>query len=455
MAGCIEDIFTSSPQDVLAFSTDTLSFDTVFTDLGTPTARLKVFNHAKKSVNISSIGMREPDTYFQMNVDGQSGRTFHDVEIRGGDSIFIFVECKLPEQKVNTPQLTSDAIVFITNGVEQQVELEAWGQNVRRLRGERIEADTRFTDELPIVVFDSLVVEKGAKLSLDPGVQLLFHDKAAMRVRGQLEAVGTAEKPIHLRGDRLDKALVNAPYDLFAGQWEGVTIAPESYGNRLEYVNMRSTVYGLRLDSVADASRSKLLMVNSWLHNSQGTVLEAKYASVQAYGCCFSEAADNVVALYGGEYDFGQCTFSNYYLFAVPAAPIVGLYHVLPSKALCELPLMTASFDNCIIYGMPGDLNEGDLNDTNVYLRYTLLRSEGSDDEHFISCLWGADPLFYTDRPEYVFNYRVRPESPAIGAGAPQYVPALSRSDMYGVDRLAAGAPTLGAFQYVAPPAEN
>ena len=55
LTACIEDDFTTSPSDILTFSKDTVTFDTVFTDLGTPTARLQVYNKAKKSINISKV----------------------------------------------------------------------------------------------------------------------------------------------------------------------------------------------------------------------------------------------------------------------------------------------------------------------------------------------------------------------------------------------------------------
>ena len=46
LTSCISDAITTSPSDVLTFSRDTVSFDTVFTDVGTPTARLVVHNRA-------------------------------------------------------------------------------------------------------------------------------------------------------------------------------------------------------------------------------------------------------------------------------------------------------------------------------------------------------------------------------------------------------------------------
>ena len=142
VSSCITDDFTTSSSDVLAFSTDTLTFDTVFTDLGTPTARLKVYNRAKKSINISSIRFKNPESEFQLNVDGMSGVDFHDVEIRGKDSIYVFVECFIPPSESNEPHLVEDQLVFVTNGVQQEVQVEAYGQNVNRLRGITLTEDT-------------------------------------------------------------------------------------------------------------------------------------------------------------------------------------------------------------------------------------------------------------------------------------------------------------------------
>ena len=55
LTSCIEDGFTTSPNDRLAFNTDTVAFDTVITQQGTATKQMVVYNHSKKQVNISSI----------------------------------------------------------------------------------------------------------------------------------------------------------------------------------------------------------------------------------------------------------------------------------------------------------------------------------------------------------------------------------------------------------------
>lgn len=448
VSACISDDFTTSPEARLRFSTDTVSFDTVFTDVGTPTARLKVYNPEKKSINISRIAFRNPDSPFTLNVDGVSGSEFSNVEIRGGDSIFIFLECYLPETSADQPFAITDDLLFQLNGNEQRVVVEAYGWNVTRLRNLTVERDMTLTADRPYVIFDSLTVKQGATLKIEPGAMVLFHDKASLVVEGKIHAVGAPGKMIQMRGDRLDNVLPDVGYDILAGQWKGVRIAPESFGNRMEYVDMRSTKEGLRIDSTADVSKNKLVLVNSWLHNSQGNVLSAAYAKVDAYGCVFSEAAGAVVNLKGGEHTFSQCTIANYYLFSVITEPMLSLYHLFPDDVVGNRqPLMKASFNNCIIYGLGTDLNEGDLTGTDVYVRYTLLKSNGTDDANFLNCIWGEDPMFETIREDYYFNYRLKEDSPALGAGDPALIAPLTLIDMNGVPRIiGSGRPALGAY---------
>lgn len=464
VTSCISDKISTSSSDILTFSREKVEFDTVFTDLGTPTARLIVSNHAKNAINITSIRLRKPDSAFSINVDGVSGKTFNDVEIRGRDSIYVFIECYIPADQSNKPFLIEDELEFVTNGVTQTVLLEAYGRNVTRLKDVILESDTRLTAERPYIIFGSLVVSPGVKLTIEPGAQILFHDEAELIVHGTLEAVGEPEKMIDLRGDRLDNVLPDVGYDILAGQWNGVTFTPSSFGNRMEYVDMRSTVNGITVDGIesentlADLTQCRLLLRNSWLHNSQSSVLTSRYAKVDAYGVCFSESADAVVSLTGGDHTFVQCTIANNYLFAAISQPLLSLYYCLPGEQLDRPddpnPLMKASFENSIIYGLAADLNVGDFTGSDVYLRNVSLKSSGTDDDHFISCLWECDPLFLTIRPDYIFDYRVAPDSPVIGKGNPSFITELSLYDMLGDDRLSDGNPTLGAYARPANPEE-
>lgn len=451
---CIQDDFTTSGTDTLEFSTDTLAFDTIFTEVGTPTKSFVIRNRHSKMLNISSIKLKgNAAGKFYLNVDGQSGTEFNNVEIRGNDSIFVFVEAYINATDKNNPLEISDAVECVTNGVAQDVIITAWGQDVTRVHGGTITADTRYTADRPYVIFDTLKVAKGATLTIDPGATLYFHDKASMKIDGTLIAAGTQEKPINLRGDRLGNVVADITYDIMSGQWGEIRFGADSYGNEMRYVLMRSSSAGIQIDSTGIEQR-KLHLFNSVLHNSSGSVLTARYAWIDAEGTEFSDAKDAVVDLTGGKVNMVQCTFANYYLFSAISGSIVNINYLLPADKK-TLPLMVGYFDNCIIYGNTSELNQGDLSGSSVYFRYTLFKSKGSDDANFISCKWGADPLFYTDRENYIFDYRLRNKSDAIAIGSVELCPEAARVDRYGVSRVRSGGIDMGAYTWVENTDEN
>ncbi len=444
---CIEDGFTTDASDQPAFSTDTLNLGIVFTEAGTPTHSFMVYNRADKNLRISSITLRGGSEVFRLNVDGISARQFSDVEIRPNDSIYVLVEATLPANGTNTPVLVEDHLDFLTNGVTNTVVLRAEGQDINRLKGEVITADTRFTADRPYQIYDSLIVAPDATLTIDPGVTLYFHDKAHMRVDGRLICNGTPEAFIAFRGDRTDNVVGKINYEIMSGQWCGVTFAPSSHDNYMTHTSVRNSSYGVQVDSVASASSPALTLHNCILRNSAGSVLTVYHSNVTAIGCEFAEAATGVVWLHGGSQIFNHCTFSNYYLFAVPSTPIINLSHLNPdSDDLSGLPYLTAEITNSIIYGLGSELSHGDLTSTAVTLRSCLLKSAGADDDNFISCLWDSDPLFYTVREDYIFDYRLHDDSPAIAAADPTLTLPAASLDIYGLPRGA--TPDLGAYVY-------
>ena len=447
---CIEDDFTTSSNDTLAFSCDTLAFDTVFTELGTPTKRFTVYNRHKKMINISSIHMAGTSGgKFYLNVDGRTGSEFRDVEIRGEDSIFVFVEAYIDPTDKNNPIEISDKVEFLTNGVNQSVVVTAWGQDVVRKYGEVLSTDTRLTADRPYVIFDSLVVESGAKLIIEPGATICFHDDAYIDVRGTIEAIGTQNAPITLRGDRTDNVVGDIDFDIMSGQWGGVWLAPESFDNELQYVHLRGSTFGVYADSCGVTDRRKLHLYNSVLHNASNAVLTSFHSWIDAEGTEFSEAGGNVVALIGGKHRFVNCTLANYYLFSAIAGAILGMDYVLPEDEVQGVPLMKANFDNCIIYGLSNDINIGDLAGSQVFLRNCLLKSAGENDENFINCVWEGEPDFFTIREEYIFDYRLKNTSMAIGAGDAALCPEGAAVDRYGNNRFLGEGIDIGAYVWV------
>lgn len=438
--GCISDAVSVDPADQPVFSTDVVDFSTVFTGEPTAAARLTVYNPGKRAISISSIRFRNPDGPFRLNVDGMLGKEFSDVEIRGGDSIKVFIDCNIPASQSSEPWIEKGTLEFLTSGQLREVTVEAKAQNVWRLSGEVIADDMTLRSDRPYVVYDSLVVDKSATLRLDPGVRLNFHSGARFVVRGRLIAAGTPDLPISISGDRHDMMLPDLSYDGLASQWSGLTFSEESDGNRLEYVDLRSTGQGVRVMPREHSDAPALVVVNSWLHNSASRLLDVgDGADVECYGVCLSDAAEAVVSLGSGRHKFVQCTLANYYLFSAISESII----YLSSPAATE-----AAIENCIVYGLASPLNVGELDSSGVYFKNTLIGADGTDDAHFSNCLWNKDPLFYTDREKYIFNYRLRAGSPAIGAGNPVFVTEICAFDMDGLRRMESGAPDLGAYVF-------
>ena len=446
---CIEDGFTTSPSDELAFNQDTVAFDTVITLQGTATKQMVVYNHSKKQINISSIkvaGLSDKG-HFHLNVDGIRGDEFQNVEIRGNDSIFIFIEATLDEMGRDEPTLLEDKLEFVTNGKSQFVLLTAWGQDVVRICGDTISRNTRFTAAKPYLIYDTMFVMPDVTLTLPAGTTLLFHDKAAIRCAGRMLANGTADDPIFFRGDRLDRIVGSTSFDIMSGQWGGVIFTPPTMGNVLKHVIMKGSSIGMHCSSYGDTTNCALKLVNCVLTNSASTCLATAACFVQAIGTEFSDAAEEVAYFAGGKILASQCTFTNNYLFKVPSLPIVNVFDVEFSNG--TVGKIKAYFDNCILYGLSTEINEGKLDNFDVFMRYCLFKSSGEDDGHFINCIWEADPHFLTVRDDQIFDYRLGNESDAIGKGNPSLCPAEARYDRYGVDRLAGGAIDLGAYVWV------
>lgn len=444
-SACIDDSFTTSPNDVLAFSADTVNLDTIFTNEGTSTRTLKVYNRSNKSLRISSIKLGKGGTSgFIVNVDGLSGTSFTDTEIRGNDSLFVFIIANVAETGENGLVDHRDSLVFVTNGVTQHVKLLARTQDAKRMRGVTINSDTLLTAEKPFIVYDSLVVAPTARLTIEPGARLYFHNGAALEVYGQLVAEGTPDARVTLRGDRLDRMFDNLPYDNLAGQWGGIRFHEGSFDNRITHAMVRGMTWGIKCDST-DLSRTTLTIHNSIIHNSTANLVDIACNRVRITNSELSDAGYSILAIHKGIVDVTHCTIVNYYFYDMIKGAIV---HTPTCEELIEWGVQL-NLNNCLIAGNASPLSEGDFTGSNVYLNSCMLAGvEGSDDANFIHTQWGGEPMFWLiERENYLYDYRLgSPESAAIGWGATAYATDSTACDMYGASRLE--RIDVGAYQY-------
>lgn len=259
-----------------------------------------------------------------------------------------------------------------------------------------------------------------------------------------------------MSGDRTGNLVGDISFDIMSRQWTGAFFTETSVNNRLSHVDIKNTVQGVTVygDGTSDRENPMLRLLNCRLRNSAYTVLESYHAAIRAVGCEFAEGGGGLVYLQGGDGVFNHCTFANYYLYSVLGGPALGFAHTSadPETGLDDesgLPYLSADISNSIVYGNGTAFSHGDLTDTSVYLRRCLIKGEGEDDDNFLNILWDEDPLYYTVREDYYFDYRLKPESPAIGAADPALTLPEAASDGYGLPRGA--APELGAYVYVEP----
>src|SRR5690606_4867118 len=92
-SSCRKDFDFSASTGSLQFSKDTVYLDTVFTNIGSSTYNLKVYNKSNEDISIPTLrlGLGENSNY-RLNVDGIAGKEFENVEILAKDSMYIFIE---------------------------------------------------------------------------------------------------------------------------------------------------------------------------------------------------------------------------------------------------------------------------------------------------------------------------------------------------------------------------
>jgi len=137
-SSCSDDEqMTADRNAQLSFSQDTVSFDTVFTGITSPTERVRVYNKNDKGLRIANVKLESGGTSgFMINVDGQNGTSINDVQVLKKDSVFLFVKVNAPTSSSMEPTEISDAVIFtLESGVQQKVVLKASGQNMTALNG--------------------------------------------------------------------------------------------------------------------------------------------------------------------------------------------------------------------------------------------------------------------------------------------------------------------------------
>mgnify|MGYP002524405779 CR=1 FL=1 len=315
------DGFTTSMDYRLSFSNDTLSLDTVFSNIPTASRSMWVYNKSGDGLRCSVKLEKGNTSAFRVNIDGiflgeANNWQSSEIDIRNKDSVRIYVEATLPNAMGQDPQENDDNIVFnLESGAEQKVNLKAWAWNAELLQnGFEISKDTIIQSNTPILIYKGVKVDSGAVLNIKAGTTLYFHNDAGIDVYGSLRCNGTAENNVILRGDRIDKMFDYLPYDRTPGQWQGIRLHTSSYGNELYHTDIHSCFNGVVADS-SDTSKKKLVMSHSTIHNCQGTGLEANNINASIVNSQITNTLGDCVNITGGDIAINSSTIAQFYPF--------------------------------------------------------------------------------------------------------------------------------------------
>ena len=125
-SSCRTDFDAVDSTGNLTFSQDTIFLDTVFSQIGSSTYTLKVYNSSNNTINIPTVGLSQGDaSHYRLNVDGLPGKVFTDIQILPKDSIFVFIETTVDgiDPANGTQLLYEDQLVFDQGNNTQTVSL--------------------------------------------------------------------------------------------------------------------------------------------------------------------------------------------------------------------------------------------------------------------------------------------------------------------------------------------
>jgi hypothetical protein len=442
------------PDAKLAFSTDTVFFDTIFTTIGSTTNQLRVYNRYDQPVKISSIALAGgSQSVFRLNIDGVPGNDATDVEIPGNDSLYIFVEVTLDPNNQDSLLFIHDSIIFITNGNLQDVDLVAWGQDVHLINGEIVETETWINDK-PYLVINSMLVDTNQVLTIEEGARIHFHRNSYLYIAGTLIVNGSLDYPVTFQGDRLEQFYQDKP-----GQWNGLLFLPGSHDNRINYAVIKNGIIGIRADTLASLVTPTLEISNSIITNMSAVGIYARGTTIKASNCVISNCGQFALALLWGErYEFYHCTIANYWggyesiSRTNPAVAMKNYYKDIYGNIQVR-PIEKAFFGNCIIYGGRDSEFEIDVY-PNTVLNYELdhcvtkidpEKFDLDDQTRFREIYNFEDPNFISSEDD---NYQLDTLSAAKDRGLTDYA-TLFPLDLNGNSRLDDDGPDIGAYERI------
>ena len=398
----------------LEFSTDSVVFDTVFSGMGSTTKRFIVRNKAEKALKIQKIslsgGINSP---YRLFINGTESYDLSDFVILGKDSALFLVEVFIDPEDALSPYLVQDSVEFVTNGIEQNVQLLAWGQDAYYFGNEIIECDATWQNDKPYVLYQSILIDSLCSLTIEKGTRIFAGKDAYIYVKGQLIINGTTDSRVQFRNVRLD-----APYENIPGQWGGIVFLEGTYDNWITNAIIRNAVYGIRLGAPDSDTIPDIVIENTIIENMSHSGILAFSSDLIATNTLIDNCVQFVCAnIAGGNYTYRNCTMANYSNGFIPENPAVYFTNnlLLDDNTTISGDLKIALL-NTIIYGDGDDeiiFNlDGEAN-TTLIVRSNIFRTT-LDILDTLGNQINVDPKFID---VFNYNYHLDTLSPAKDMG--------------------------------------
>ncbi|HET8804564.1 MAG TPA: hypothetical protein VFM72_08305 [Aequorivita sp.] len=486
-SSCRNDFETVASTGNLKFSKDTVYLDTIFTNIGSSTYNLKVYNRSDEDINIPTVRLSQGEaSNYRLNVDGIAGKVFENVQVLAKDSIFIFIETTFDINNLPTNPnnfLYTDQILFDTGGNEQKVELvtlvkdavflypelfpdgttetlnfgpDENGEDIL-IKGFFLEDDElTFTNEKPYVIYGLAAVPSNKTLTVEAGARVHFHSESGIIVaeNGSMKVMGlessdpvALENEVIFEGDRLEPAFSDIP-----GQWLTIWLNGGSIDNEFNYTTIKNSLIGIRVDD------SPVNLKNVQIYNNAIAGIRARTGIIDGENIVINNSGQSSLAIQlGGSYEFRHSTFANYWTNGFRSFPAVSIENILTvGEETFGADLIKANFTNCIIYGnerrefslFKSDQVAFNFNFTNCLVRFEDPTGEFGDlplydftnASLYSNVVQNQDPFFQNTELNNFNIERVNSGAENIGLGG--VTPAI---DLNGTPR--SNPPDAGAYE--------
>jgi len=473
-SSCRQDFIFAPSSGNLSFSKDTVYLDTIFSNIGSSTYTLKVYNTSDEDILIPSIKLSKgQESNYRMNVDGLIGngaligKEFENIELLARDSMYVFIETTIdifPLVENETQFLYTDVIVFENTSGVQNVELvtlvrdavfifpnrdsegvvetlafDTDGDGVddeTSVKGRFLQdSELTFTNEKPYVVYGYAAVGDGKTLNINPGARIHFHEdsgllitnNASLHVNGlpslDLELL---ENEVVFEGDRLEPLYENVP-----GQWQTIWLFSGSTENVINYATIKNGTIGVLSDG-NQQDPTKLEINNSQVYNQSNFGILGRATSIIAENIVINNSGlSSFAGTFGGNYNVTHSTIANYWTSSFRQYPALLLNNFIvdSENTVTTNPLVAANFTNCIIYGNDSpelfleNKNSEDFNFkfTNSLIYFDDPNGNFSSPEYDFSDTTLYENVIFNNNPQFLdpFNNKLNIPfgSPAEGAG--------------------------------------